>query len=82
MIVSTYLEITDHCMIGLCLNIADINTSSERPVPTNISFINYDELNSKLRLETWNEIYASNCISVAYSLFINKLNSYIEIYTY
>jgi len=65
-------------MIGLCLNIADINTSSERPVPTNISFINYDELNSKLRLETWNEIYASNCISVAYSLFINKLNSYIE----
>jgi len=70
------VAITDHNMTGLCINAANVITP--KPVPPNTGYVNFQELNSFLLLESWQEVYGAENIQQAYSLFINKLHFYIN----
>ena len=70
------LNITDHCMTGLIFNIAH-NTFNDVEAPKHFSKIDYNKLNELLRFETWEDVYASNDVELAYSLFVNTLKNHI-----
>jgi len=69
--------ITDHFMIAL--SIQNLFLSQQKiKVPFLQTKINYNKLKNLLKEETWGDVLESNFVNIAYTLFINKIKSYIE----
>lgn len=72
------LQITDHCLTGIVLNILN-NKKSVDTAPRKVTKINYRQLNDNLLRESWEDIYTVRNASQAYDLFLKTLTNHIDI---
>lgn len=72
-----HLGITDHSMIYLKVEISKIK-AKKRTVTDTFTRIDFNKLELELQGIEWDQVKAENSVSIAFELFLNKLQEVIE----